>query len=422
VRVLSGGQWQDASKVKTRSGDQWVDVYTAEPTTTSPSTNYVYVTESQLQAAKERVGNGDWPFTGAHNKLLNRADNALGTSLRSVVDDNGSHVYRADTNNRHDYRVSIRMSEAARDCGLAYWFTGDDKYARKTVDIIHHWALRGDKYMKPTAVIPNTPEPIEQWITIPAFFYGASFVRGHPRWDNYDGSRPWDGGNSGDAESAFAAWVRDWYSTFRAAEPSGHCVQNNKWPWRIANVAAVGAYLDDASIVDLAERMYRAEARTTCPDGSTSGRPWADNWAFNQGKYTNSPGTEAYSKAELRRSNAFSYCAYNLLALYTAKTAIEAYTGNDLSGFVAPGDDRPNSGTPSLQKLTNWFADHFPDTSGWSWNSESISWRDKTEAAAMFELARASYGGYWNQVSWNGRRPHWDHRVLGPVTLTHGAP
>ena len=414
VKVLSGGQWQDASAVKANDAGQWVDVYSAEPV--APSTSYVFVSESQLQKQKQRVDDGKWPFGKAYNRFMNRADKALNASLRSVTDDSGDdygpHRFEARTNNRADYRAAVKMSEVARDCGLAYWFTGQDKYAEKVVDVVHHWFLKDRTYMIPKSSIPKANGTIRQFIWIPSFLYGASFVRNHYRWGRYDGSRPWDGGDSGDAESAFKHWVRDWQSTLRDSEPDW-CIKNNRWPWRIANRAAIAAYLADDDLMTTAKRMYCAEIRNDC----AKHRHWAS--------WTRVDGNEGYFSVELLRDDAFDYTSYFLLGCATCCTAFEAWDGTDLWSFTGTNDD---DGGATLRKACNWSELKKATTNRWSWSRDAdgvnISDGDIEQTASLYELAHARWNEFDNQINNSdvGGRPHWDRRLLGPITLTHGEP
>ncbi|MFB6372910.1 MAG: alginate lyase family protein, partial [Bradymonadaceae bacterium] len=290
--------------------------------------------------------------------MIADADSAVGGPRQSVqADDNDPNF--ADENGRHDYRAAIQMSEAARDCAIAFWFTGGDAYASCAVEILHHWTLDGDTYMKPTVDIEKNSTTIEQQITIPAFMYAASFVRGHSAWEAYDGSEPWENGSASDAEAAFQEWVRDRHRTFESTRPS-FCEYNNKWAWRITDRAATGAYLQNDTYVKQAREMYRTQRATTCPDGSTRLRPWND---FRNGDgphaYGNSaePDKNAYFNHELSRSTAFGYTAYNLKAFALAATVFDAYDGSDLWGFnapetttVAPRYTRGSTGSRSMSK------------------------------------------------------------------------
>ena len=417
VRILQGGRWQDAADVRVVGHE--------DQPSSQDSESYVFVDGDTLDTQKQRVNNGEEQFVTAYNTLVDDANTALSVGLKSVTDDGGGHEFTADTNGRHDYMAAIDMSGSARDCGLAYWFTGDDDYAKKVVDIVHHWCLGDSTYMTPTTDVANNAATIEQHITIPAFMYAASFVRDHPRWDAYDGTRPWDGGTSADAEAAFARWVEDRYDTFPDSQP-GYCEYNNKWAWRIVDRAASGAYLQNDAYVAKAKTMWQARDEITCPDGSTRLRPWHDykNQRRDGRAYDGSadPANDALFQHELNRSNGFHYSQYNLKALAIGLLVFEAYDGTTLWGFNAPQDDYSGS---SLRKAFNWMAPYVRDTAAWRWDDAGIPSSDVEAAASVFELAHRHWGRYngvLDDPDGVGGRPHHERRLLGPVTLTHGSP
>lgn len=388
----------------------------SEPVT---STNYVFVTDSELETQKERAEAGREPWASAYDNLISDAESALGGSLSSVTDDDGDHSL-ASENGRHDYRAAIEMSERARDCALAYRFTGKERFAERAVEVIHHWCLNDGTYMTPTVDIEKNAVTIEQHITIPGFIYAAALVRGHSAWDDYDGTCPWKGADAGDAEAAFAQWVRDRHDTFVPSQPS-YCEFNNKWAWRITDRAASAAYLQDVKKMERAKCMWRAEC-LTCDDGKP--RPWSDfvNNYKNSRSYSGSsdPNENALFKQELSRSTAFIYTAFNLKALTMPLLVFERYDGTSLYGFNAPTDNKDGS---SLWKAYNWFEDYVQDTSAWKWNSGNLNARSVEEATSAFEHAYAHWGdfaGAINNPDKTGSRPHYDSQLLGHVTLTHG--
>ena len=389
------------------------------PDCDTPNRSYIFADDSQLLTQRKRVIEGVEPFASAYDEFISVADSTFDDSLEAVTDDDGTdhgpHRFVADTNERADYRAALRMSAAARNFGLAYHFTGDDAYARKVVDVLHHWFLGDDTYMIPDNSIPNANGAIRQHVWMPSFLYGASFVRGHRRWGRYDGSRPWDGGDSGDAESAFRQWVVDWHDTFRASEPDW-CPTNNRWPWRIANKAAVAAYLDDDDLMTTAKQMYRAQTRTECADGRTKGRPWAD--------YTDVSPTQGYFEGEIDRENSFQYTGYNLLAHAMCCVAFETWDGTDLWTFDAPGPSDPAPG-PTLRKALRWYAPYVRDVDAWEWNTVPVKDEDIEQACTLYELAHTRWNAFDSVLEDPDRidgRPYWDRRILGPITLTHGIP
>lgn len=407
--------------------------------TTGGGENYIFVTENELQKQKQRVQNGEEPWQTSYNKLISKADSSVGRNLKAVTDDDGDHIFSRE-NNRHDYRSAMQMSKSARDCGIAYWFTGEDKYAECTTKIIHHWALKDSTYMKPTTRTKNPNSQVErsitQWITMPAFAYAASFVRGHPSWDRYDGSTPWDGGSEADAEAAFQEWVRDRYQTYEQTrvekQHDNWCQYDNKWQWRIADRAAMAAYLQDDAKLQKAFDMWRAQDETYCENiDDNMPRPWGtgpypgthfvnedDAHAFDG---TADPAEHFYSEKELSRDPGFDYSAYGIKALTMTALIAERWDGTDLWSYNAPTDDHSGS---SLKKAYDWMADYTKDTSRWKWDVDgNVEKGSIREATSTFEHAYARWGEFKsvldNPDKINGR-PHRDRRLLGQVTLTHG--
>jgi hypothetical protein len=387
-----------------------------DPTT---GTNYVFVTEEELRAQQQLVEDGREPWKSAHDNLVADADRYLDTTLRSVTDENGSHYFNGD-DYAHDYPAAIDMSEWARDCALAYWFTGEDRYARRAVEVIHHWCLKDSTYMHPTVEIEGKSGSIEQFITIPAFAYAASLLRGHPAWDDYDGSRPWDGGSSDGAEAAFQRWVADRGETYVESRPN-YCVSNNKWAWRITDRAVTAAYLQDDAKMDEAKCMWKGKC-ATC-DGKN--RPWNDfvnNYRDSRASDgTADPDNNGLFKAELNRNAGFTYSAYNLKALTLALAVFERYDGTELYDYNAPSDNKSGS---TLGKAFEWMDDYTQDTGAWKWNDGvNIDGTAVEESTSAFELAYAYWGDFDGAVESPDKvsRPHYDSRLLGHVTLTHGA-
>jgi hypothetical protein len=411
----------------------------AAGSTATPSTprhiggeNYVFVTEAELQRQQSRVDAGREPWKTAYDQLVEAADRALEMDLQSVTGDDGSHAFdMGDGTDYRDYHVAIPMSNGARDCGLAYWFTGEDRYAERVVEILHHWTLAPETYMRPTLNETGYPLSIEQHITIPAFCYGASFVRGHEAWDDYEPTMAWKGERADSTEAAFATWVDTRLRTFTQVRHSSairnRCGYNNVWAWRIADRAATAAYLGKDPALELAKDMYRAEAETICADGTEILRPWADFRNSDAAHAYNgdpNPAENGYFTRELDRTEAFHYTQYNLKALASALTVIQRYDGTDLWEFNAPQDQYDGS---SLWKAFNWLEEYVRNSGAWAWNApwKPISASNVEAAATTYELAYAQWGDFYDVLVDSEKidgRPYRDGKLLGPVTLTHGAP
>ncbi len=443
IRVNQDGTAVSVSEARLNTGDDSVVVYSGGTEDSGPSgTTFIYVTETQLKERRQKVRDGIEPFVSARSDLRADADNALSKSkgqFRSLVDDGSPGEYCDDdphtwcyTDEEADYRAAVQMSEWVRDLGLEYWFSQDDEYAVQAVDMLHHWCLDSETYMYPDADEQNVSDPIRQWITIPALFYGASFLRGHSRWGEYDGKMPWKGESAEDGEEAFTEWVQDWHDSMATIDP-GWCQRNNKWAWRIAAKAAAGAYLDDGTITEEAFRLWRGAPGPHfehCSSGTDDEyRPWTDyrpnDSSHNYGGAVN-PEANGWAKAELRRDPAFSYHAYNMKAL-TMTALIADARGSPLWDYNAPTDPH-GSPASTLRKLYNWMGEYCRDPDAWAWNASGVS-VDSTsveEAVSCFEHAHAVWGtdtSEFEKVLSNASsvsRPYYDIRLLGHVTLTHG--
>jgi hypothetical protein len=381
----------------------------------------VFVTENELERQLRRVRDGKQQWKDGYKKLIKHAESAQNTKLRSVTDNDGGHGFESK-----DAAGGRRMGRWARESAIAYWFTGEDKYAERVVEILHHWCLDDKNYMKPTTNVAGEPITIYQHVCFPQLVYAASFLRGHPAWDEYRGHQPWNGEEAGDAESAFRQWVADRYETFDESRP-GYCEHNNKWAWRIADRAASAAYLQDDEKMETVKAMWRGDA-VQCDNGIR--RPWHDfvNTHRNSRAYdeTADPTKSALFKKELHRDTAYGYTGFNLKALIHTAVVVKRYDGTDLYSYNSEGDRADGS---SLWKAFNWFDEWVGDIDAW----ENRDFNDQSEVKGVevrrcplaFELAYAHWGDFEDAVKDPDRhpgRPHYDNRLLGHVTLTHGVP
>jgi len=178
-----------------------------------------------------------------------------------------------------------------------------------------------------------------------------------------------------------------------------------------------------------AKAMWRGEAEQ-CPNHSVEHRPWhdfvnnyRDSRAYEDGA---DPTENGLFKRELNRETPFGYTGFNLKALIHTPVIVERYDGTDLYSYTAPTDRKDGS---TLWKAFNWFADWRRDVDAWErrgFNEESsVSQVDVRRSRLPYELAYAHWGDF-EAATKNpdrvGGRPYFDRRVLGHVTLTHGAP
>ena len=357
--------------------------------------NAVLISPQRLEAIKAKIKAGEEPWTSAYRRLLRDANAALSKIPLSVVDNGGPagggndrHKFGTDhptatRANRDDYRAAVSMGNWVRDLGLAYAFTGDDRYASKAVDLLYHWAVN-----PATRMVPSTENfsphragssrkkqnSIELYIALPQMFYGASLVAGHRRWAQ----------KGSGAESAFKTWSQTLMN--HADRYYGGYKANNIYAWWLATRASIAAFLGDRARLDRAFSDWKATAIDQIdPKGKM--------------------------ERELDRTDALGYSLYAMKAL-TITASIAANHGVDLYGY------RDGKGGSALKRALDYHAPYVINPKAWPHAGSGA--RNMDGDAATYELAHS----YWQErryldvVSRNGR-PLKDSRVAGITTLTH---
>lgn len=362
----------------------------------------VFVSPAEVDAIRTRVGAGDAPWARAYPKMIASADRALGASARSVVDNGApsgaggdAHKYGSDAPyqntdgvysdvDREDYMAAIDMGNWIRDLGMAYAFSGEDRYARKCIDLLHHWAVDPSTRMVPSSANfgPHTAgfkgqNSIEHYITVPKMFYGASFVAGHPYWQQ----------KGAGAEAAWTQWVRDFLSSM---ETRGESAQNNIGSWWVTARATAAALLGDSAALSRAFEDWRNKSFDDLEDRGT----------FQHERWRNA-GLE--------------YSQYKMKALILT-AEIARYQGVDLYSYDADGQG------PSLRRAYDHHVQYFLDYSKWQWDADFVDFNasDLAAAASHYEIAYS----YWQDadhlaVVQEAGRPVRDRRILGWTSLTH---
>ena len=363
--------------------------------------HYVYVGHDELKAVAERVRDGRKPWVNAYTRAIRDADEALEMEARSVVDDGAPnwddpHRFGKDEN-RHDYHAAIDMTTAVRDTALAYWFTGQDEYAERAIDLLYHWCHDPETRMKPDGNMADNNTGIELFVTIPKLWYGAAFLDGHPYWTEKTGD---------DLEATFADWVGSFVSSIPAPK---YYQYNNIWAWRIATLASAASYLDDQSRLEKAFCMWRGKCETVAHDKERP-RPWS--------QYRPSLSGKGYLKRELAREDGFGYHVYGMKAL-TMTAEVARQHDVDLYGYNAPTD--PGDGS-TLRKLFEFMSPYMKLPSRWQWGkgSDSVTNFEMKTYASVFEIAHSLWESpeYLDVVRSAGR-PTYDIRHLGWTSLTH---
>ncbi len=366
-----------------------------EPTTTITPTEPAYVTyagfldEDELTAIQRKVAAREDPWYSGFLALRRSANRALGTRPTSVVtngapDGVAANRFATDAD-RTDYSNALQMSHAIRDLGMAYAFTGDDRYAQKAISLLDHWCLDPETAMYPSG--RNHGEAyfsIEIYITIPTMIYGASFLSGHEAWAETHGG-----------EAAFRAWVEAFRQDLEAGREQNRytgVVKNNIFAWWIFSRATAAAYLDDRDALDTA----------------------FDDWRSGALDQITEDGLLEY---ERQREDGLQYSMYGLKAL-TMTAEIARHYDEDLYDYRTA--DVPE--TSALKRAFTYYARYVASSDGWEWGigDNGYTKDEQEEGASVYELAYSQWSddAYLDAVNAVGR-PVFDRRILGWTSLTH---
>lgn len=380
------------------------DSPTESPTKTRADRPVVFLPPARVGTVRRYVGTRGGPWRTAYRDLVERANQALRAKPRSVVDNGGpagegpnkygsdapyqnrDGVYSDDIN-RQDYQAGLDMGDWTRTLAQTYLLSGEDRYARKAVELLHHWFVDDATRMYPSAnnFGPHTSglksqNSIELFIVVPELLYAAALLDGHPHWDTFDRGT-----------EAVREWTRTWQESLLYGSRGGP-TGDEIYKWWVTTRAVTAAYLGDRGQLESAFEEWRTNAlRDFEPRGSFE---YARQ--RSRGLY--------YSLSAL---NALTYCA-----------EIAANHGVDLYGYTGDGSE------PVLRRAHDFHAPFVRDPSSWRWQElDGLSAREREYGVVSYELsyARRGVSDYLDVVEAVGR-PVSDWRILGPVSLTHGEP
>ena len=233
----------------------------------------VYVGRSEINAVKSKVQAGQQPWASAYSAVIKSANSALNMAPRSVVDNGGpaganfdKHSYGDDKTydgdgihdtsaNKEDSKAFYAMSGAIQDLGLAYAFTGDDRYARKAIDLLYHWCVNPNTYMRPSTInyAPHTPGghdhgAITIYSATPPMAFGTSFVLGHPYWST----------KGSNAEAKVKQWMVDMH---RSAVTNVETANNNFFTRYLETRGTLAALIGNRSDLNKVFDLWKSHIR-----------------------------------------------------------------------------------------------------------------------------------------------------------------
>ena len=404
-----------ATETQTSTPGTETETETVEPSATETATEspdlrdrpVIFISPAEVRAARAKVEAGKEPWKTSYEKLMDDADSALDATPKSVVDNGApvktddAHKYGSDAPyqgkdgvysddiNRHDYLIALDMKDWIRDTAQAYAFSREDKYAEKAIDLLHHWFLKEDTRMYPSVINygPHTEDlkgqnSIEHYIFLPAMFYGAALVSGHPYWEEKEGA----------SEEALLGWVRTFQKSLETG-PHGGTTGDEIYKWWTTTRAITAALLGDEEGLQAA----------------------FDEWRSTALKDYNERGTFEAERVRTR-GLFYSLSAENALTL---GAEVARHHGVDLYQYVG---DKEGPDKSVLRRAYDFHAEYIIDPSEWPWKERKGLERSEREYGLVgYELAYSYWQDdqYLEAIQKFGRPIH-DWRVLGWVTLTHG--
>ena len=367
-----------------------------------------------LSAVRDRVDEDEAPWTAAEAVFATDVQDAMAADPESVTDNADGHEFQTagpdEPDSRGDYVAAIRTGDRIRDLGLAYHYYGQDRFARKAVDLLDHWFLAEE-----TRMAPVKTNSIEQYITLPKMWWGAELVRGHDAWDR-------DGVGS---EAALRGWIGTYLDDVGHEIPTDFG-QQNIFNWQEMTQAAGSVYRRDW------ERFRHAMERNRA-DG------------FNQLR------EDGLLANEITRSTSLAYSLYAAKALVTAAELSRVYE-HRLEGPTLYEYSKFDGDRSAIERILDAHAPYVSDPAAWTemreddedafYNADGFPARKQESASSLYEVAYSYYekDSYLEAVRAGGQsvknvptyvdaqqtaidnpdRPHRDERILGWTTFSHG--
>lgn len=328
----------------------------------------------------------------AYDKLISDANAALGTPLVAVTD---KSTLLPPSNDRHDYfslspywwpdstkkdglpyirHDGVTNPESKRDLdqprvaalgwnlqtlALAYYFTGDEKYAKRAAQQLHRWFLDPATKMNPhlryTQLVRGNPAERGSGIIDTRWFIEVVEASALLRR-----SKSWAAEHEQDLKKWFRAYL-DWLMT----SPNGkheHDAKNNHGSWFAAQTATYAMFVGDTAlarrIVDEAKPRIGSQIK---PDGS--------------------------QPIELERTRSMHYSSFNVEAL-SRVAEIGRSLGIDLWTYQAPEGGSLRRAIDHLGKYSG---------TGVKWPGQQIDAVDPGLLVIHFRRARV----VWNDPSYD---------------------
>lgn len=269
------------------------------------------------------------------------------------------YVSRDGQRNPEIYGITDRtyigkLDEAVRVLGLAWWLTGEEKYAQKAAVLLRCWFLDDSTQMNPNLeygqAIPGLNNGrgigIIETIALMGIADGAILL---------EGSSAWTQGDAGALRRWYAQYL-DWMLT-SAHGKEEHAASNNHGVWWLAQATDFALFTGNLS---------------TAKQLAEEGKDRMDSQILSDGKMPK----------ELARTNGLWYSTYNLQAFFTLATLAHS-VGVDLWHY----HNQTNAG---IRVAFDWLIPYAAGEKKWEY--QQISPYDPTEFYSLLLQAGKVYG------------------------------
>jgi hypothetical protein len=365
----------------------------------------LFINAEELAAMKERVASSQIPHVLAWQAL----EKELATEMppKPYVGDDGKTFYK----------IANRQAGRARDLALAWWITGDKKFADQAVDFLSAWSQA-----EPT---PGREWKLENGEKNPNM--GIHLVRGTLGFV-YAADLLWDyPGFTPEKKAAFEKWLRVMIPNVRACKEHWKAMNHfnrqyfqNHHVTHALGLAAMGSYLGDRDLVQYA---------LASPDNDRDYTDLVEGIIFMPGdephhrEPDNAPPPqkgEIYDRyrhyTAPMKGLQYTGLSMNLMAQIAE---IGRHLGLDLWKYQAPGGE-------TLRLPFEYYSDFYRlQDSGikhglYKGETDRLGKAGDSPAAFELGLARFPDSQPLRGLLWVMDRPIHRCHTLGPVLLTHG--
>ena len=246
-----------------------------------------------------------------------------------------------------------QMGHNASTLALAWYFTGDERYARRAGDQLRAWfldpATRMTPHLRYSQLVRGNPSERGSGIIDTRWFIeavdAAELLEGAPGWTEAD-------------QQGLRRWIGE-YLTWLRTSPNGkheHDARNNHGSWYAAQTAAYAAFVGDTALV----RQIASDARARI------------GWQIT-------PAGE--QPIELERTRSMHYSNFNVEAL-SRVAELGRRVGVDLWHYEAPNG-------ASLRKAIDHLAKYLPAPA--TWPGQQLDSIDAPDVICVLRRAQVAF-------------------------------